>query len=61
MKNTQHSVIARCLCKYNVSHNSPMCLMIGAAGNEIVKLQLKFYVNLDFYKFFHRQCSDEGL
>ena len=54
-------IIARCLCNY-VSHNSPMCLMIGATGNEIVRLRLKFYINLaDFYKFFHKQCSDEGL
>jgi len=35
--------------------------MIGAAGNEIETLQLKFYINLDFYKFFHKQCSVEGL
>jgi len=38
-----------------------MCLMIGAAGNEIVWLQLKFYIDLDFYKFFYKQCSDKGL
>jgi len=29
-----------------------MCLMIGAAGNEIVRLQLKFYINLNFYNSF---------
>ena len=39
-----------------------MCMMISAAGIEIVRLQLKFYnINLDFYKLFHKQCSDEGL
>jgi len=38
-----------------------MCLIVSAADNGIVRLQLKFYINLDFYKFFYKQCSDEGL
>jgi len=29
----------------NVSHNSLMCLMIGTANNEIIRLHLKFYIN----------------
>jgi len=60
MKNTQHSLLQDFYANI-MSHNSPMCLMIGAVGNQIVRLQLKFYINLEIYKFFHRQRSHEGL